>query len=153
MLIDVKATVRINSIIAAIGRLQRLPMTKIYKQLRKPMHVDQRDHRDKQRGPRGPWAPLAPSTKARYAREGRRRNRRILARLPNARFTKITAAALIMRSRVKWSLAHQDGPTRVGRGSILPQRQFFWISKQLRRQAAREFRRAMWMRWRGLKYP
>lgn len=152
MLIDIRATVRVNTILGAFARLQRLPMTAIYKTLRKPMHLDQRDHRDKQRGPRGAWAPLASTTLAAYARLGYRRNRRILNRLPNARKTYVSARALTMRSRVYWSMIHQAGG-RNGRGAWVPQRQFFWISKQLRKQAAREFRRAMWARWRGLPYP
>jgi hypothetical protein len=152
MLIGVRASVNVNPILAAFGRLRTFEVRRALKRLRKPMHADQRDHRDKMRGPRGPWAPLASTTLERYAREGRRRNRRILGKLPNPRTTTITSSSLIMRSRVKWSMAHQNGPTRVGRGAILPQRQFMWISKQLRREARREFSRAMWARWLGRPY-
>lgn len=152
MQIDITAKVRVGGIISALQRIGRVDLKQVYRKLRKPMHKDQREHRDAQRGPRGPWAPLASTTLARYAREGKRRNRRILAKLPNPRYTIVTSAMLRMRSRVKWSMAHQDGPTRVGRGSMLPQRQFLWISKQLRREAAREFRRALWARWLGKPY-
>lgn len=153
MQVQIRATVNVGLVMAAFARLRRTDVRSALKRLRKPMHKDQVDHRDKQRGPRGPWAPLASTTLERYARAGIRRNRRILARLPNPRVTTITANSLIMRSRVKWSMAHQDGPTRVGRGSILPQRQFLWISRELRREARREFRRAMWARWLGRRYP
>jgi len=153
MQIDIKATVRVGGVLAAFARLRKTDVRAALKQLRKPMHKDQRDHRDKMRGPRGPWAPLASTTLERYARAGIRRNRRILAKLPNPRVTTITANALIMKSRVKWSMAHQDGPTKVGHGAVLPQRQFLWISRELRRQARREFRRAMWARWLGRRYP
>lgn len=152
MLIEIRGTINVNPILAAFARLRKFEVRKALKNIRKPMHRDQRDHRDKMRGPRGPWAPLAATTLQRYAREGKRRNRRILARLPNPRTTTITANSLIMRSRVKWSMAHQDGPTRVGRGAILPQRQFMWISRELRRAARREFSKAMWARWLGRPY-
>lgn len=153
MQIDIHATVHISGILASFARLRRTDVRGALKKLRKPMHRDQRDHRDRQRGPRGPWAALAATTLERYAREGRRRNRRILGKLPNPKTTTVTAQALIVRSRVKWSLSHQDGPTRVGRGSILPQRQFLWISREMLKEAKREFRRAMWRRWLGMRYP
>lgn len=152
MQIDILAVVRVGGIISAFQRVKRMDMRQVYRKLRKPMHKDQREHREAQRGPRGPWAPLASTTLARYARQGIRRNRRILAKLPNPRYTIVTSAMLRMRSRVRWSGAHQNGPTRVGRGSVLPQRQFLWISKQLRKEAAREFRRALWARWLGRPY-
>lgn len=149
-LVAISAHVSINPVLGALVRLGRVDFTKVFRKLRKPMHLDQRQHRDAQRGPRGPWAPLASSTKARYAREGKRRNRRILARLPNARITKVTHDKLTMLSRVrKWSMAHQAGG-RVGHGSVLPQRQFLWISRQLEREAARMFTRALIRRWLGL---
>lgn len=153
MQVEIQATVNLGGVLAALSRLRKTDVRGALRKLRKPMHKDQRDHRDKQRGPRGPWAPLASTTLARYARAGVRRNRRVLGKLPNPRVTVVTASSLIMRSRVKWSMAHQDGPTRVGRGSILPQRQFLWISRELRREARREFRRAMWARWMGRRYP
>ncbi len=149
MQIAVVGHVRIGGVLAVIERLRRTDFTAVFRRLRKPMHKDMRHHRDMQRGPRGPWQPLAATTKERYAREGKRRNRRVLARLPNARKTIVTADALRMRSPVRWSLAHQDGPTRVGRGSLLPQRQFFWISKGLRAEARDMFKRALYERWRG----
>lgn len=141
--------VKIGGPMAAIERLRKTDFTSVFRKLRKPMHKDMRHHRDLQRGPRGPWAPLAATTKARYAREGKRRNRRVLGKLPNARRTIVTSYALRMRSPVKWSLAHQAGPTRVGRGAILPQRQYMWISRGLRKEAAREFRIALRQRWMG----
>ncbi len=148
-----RVDVKMGGLIAALGRLGNGNHKPIFAQLRKPMHKDQRDHRDKQRGPRSSWVPLAATTLARYAREGKRRNRRILARLPNARGTILKSDELIMRSKVKWSNAHQDGPTRVGRGAIVPQRQFLWISAHLVAEAKREFRRALWCRFWGIRYP
>jgi phage gpG-like protein len=149
VLLEINATVKIGGVLAAFHRMSRGDFSRTFRRLRKPMHKDMRHHRDLQRGPAGPWAPLAASTKERYAREGKRRNRRVLARLPNARKTKATADRLVMFSPVKWSMAHQDGPTRVGRGSLLPQRQFFWISRSLRLEAVREFERTLNDRWHG----
>lgn len=148
-----RVDVQLGGLLAALHRLGNNNYKPVFVQIRKPMHKDQRDHRDKQRGPRSGWAPLAATTLARYAREGKRRNRRILARLPNARFTIVKPDELIMRSRVKWSMAHQDGPTRVGRGAIIPQRQFLWISNHLVAEAKAEFRRALWCRFWGIRYP
>lgn len=144
---DIYANMRIGGVLAAFEHLRKLDIKAVFLKLRKPMHYDQRDHRDRQRGPRGPWQQLAASTKARYAREGKRRNRRILARLPNARQTFVTSRSIRLRSPVRWSMAHQDGPTRVGHGSRLPQRQFFWISKRLKQEARRYFMLALWTRW------
>jgi hypothetical protein len=145
--IAVKATVKIGGIFAAFDNLRRTDFVQVFRKLRKPARADQRDHKYKMRGPRGPWTPLAASTLARYAREGKRRNRRILAKLPNALQAIVSEKSLKLRSRVRWSLAHQDGPTRVGRGAIIPQRQFLWISRGLVRQARDEFKAALWRRW------
>jgi hypothetical protein len=149
--LDIYGTVSVGGILAAFARLRSTDFRSAFQRLRKPMGFDQRDHRDRMRGPQGPWPALAATTKARYAREGKRRNRRILARLPNARLTKIKSSEIRMLSRVKkFSMAHQDGPTRVGRGSILPQRQFMWISPWLLNEARSEFRRELWRRWWGM---
>jgi hypothetical protein len=147
-LIGVHATVRFGGIYLAFARLGKTDFRKVFKALRRPMRADQIAHRNAQRGPRGPWAPLAASTKERYAREGKRRNRRILARLPNARQTIVTADKLTMKNRVKWSGAHFRGPTRVGRGAVVPQRQFWWLSKPFMKEAKKEFKRALIERWR-----
>ena len=147
---EIYGEVNIGGILAAFVRLGNKDYTKAFQRIRKPAHYDQRDHRDRQRGPQGPWPALAPTTLARYAREGKRRNRRILARLPNARRTTVTSRALTLRSPVRWSMAHQDGPTRVGRGSILPQRQFFWISKVLMATAKNEFQLQLLRKWLGI---
>lgn len=141
----VSATVNVNGLLAALVGLKKLDVAKALKELRRPMHADQKDHRDHEQGPRARWQPLASTTKASYARRGLRRNRRLLARLPNARTAQIKQDTLYMRSRVKWSLAHQDGPTRVGRGSIIPNRQFLWISRGFMKETQRVFKRALWI--------
>lgn len=147
-LIDVHATVRVGGILALLVHMRKTDYTNVFRKLRKPMRKDQRKHRDAQRGPRGPWPALASTTKERYARQGKRRNRRILARLPNTGVSIVRSDKLILRSRVKWSGAHFAGPTRVGRGSILPQRQMWWISTDLKRHARDAFKLALLERWR-----
>lgn len=148
-LVDVHVDIRYGTVLALFAKMRRMDLRRVFRGLRRPMHLDQRDHRDKQRGPGSTWKALAPSTLARYAREGKRRNRRILAKLPNSRTTILTADSLKMRSRVRWSMAHQAGAV-VGHGSRLPQRQYMWISKQLIRQARHAFREALWARWAGI---
>lgn len=149
-LIDVHGDVKIGNVLLAFIRLRRGDFRQALLRLRKPARRDQREHKIRQQGPRGPWAPLAASTLERYARLGKRRNRRILARLPNSLAATVTPDRLTLKSRVRWSMAHQDGPTRVGRGSILPQRQFLWISNDLRKDVRREFTRALFRRWLGI---
>lgn len=151
-LIDVDITVDLTLIQRSLQHMARFKPGPVLRQLRKPTMDDQREHRNQQRGPQGPWAPLAPSTKEKYARMGLRRNRKILARLPLARRTKIYADRLVQRSPVKWSLAHMEGAI-VGRGSHLPQRQYWWISPKLVREVRRQFERALAEHWAGRSYP
>lgn len=152
-MIAIKGTVKIGGVLAALTRMGSINVRAVFGQLRKPMSSDQDDHKIKQRGPKGPWKPLASTTLARYARLGIRRNRKILNRLPDPRRTKIDGRKIEIRSPVRWSMVHQDGPKRVGRGAIVPQRQFYWISPQFLRFARREFRRAMIARFFGWRYP
>lgn len=154
-MIVIKATANISSVADALirTRLRKRDLVAVYRRLRTPMWLDQRRHWKAEEGPRGPWAPLAPSTLARYAREGRRRNIRILRRLPDAGKMVVTSKSLTLKSPVRWSLAHFDGPTRVGRGALVPMRQYWWISKTLVSDARAEFRRALIRRWRGQRYP
>lgn len=148
---DINVDVRIGGVLMAFSELRKTDLRQTFAKLRKPLHWDQRDHRDKQSGPLGRWQPLAKTTLDRYAREGKRRNRRILARLPNARATKFDSRQLVLYSRVRWSNAHQDGPTIVGRGARLPQRQFFWISRGMRITARDAFIMAYYRRWGQLR--
>lgn len=143
----ISGNVNVNPILAAFIDLKRFDVKPTLTSLKRPMGRDQKDHRDHEQGPKTKWAPLASTTKASYARRGKRRNRKLLARLPNARYAFVKQNQLIMRSRVKWSLAHQDGPTRVGRGARIPQRQFLWISRQFIKEASKQFNRALWKRF------
>lgn len=89
--------------------------------LRQPVRTDQRNHARAQEGPDGAWP----------ARKSGSRRRRILGRLPGAIRMEVRGATIAAVSKVAWSGAHQDGPTRVGRGAVVPARQFLWISDEL----------------------
>lgn len=125
----------------------------VFMKLRKPMHRDQRDHKAKQRGPRSMWAPRASTTMARYARGPKHHRGPILGSMPNSRYIDVSEGRMVMKTRIPWFNAHQDGPTKVGHGSILPQRQAYWISGRFITEACREFRRALFCRFYGIRYP
>jgi len=148
-LVAIEGIVEFKGIANKLRLMGRRDFRDAFYEIKPPALRDQRDHRNRMRGPKGAWPFLASTTLKRYARSGKRRNRQILGRLPMARLTKITGDFLLIRSRVPWSMAHQDGPTVVGHGSILPQRQFFWISKWLADRAREIFERAMIKRWQG----
>lgn len=88
--------------------------------LRKPVRQDQTNHARAQEGPDGAWpARRTPS------------RRRILGRLPGAIRMEVRGPVIAATSKVAWSGAHQDGPTRVGRGAVVPARPFLWLSDEL----------------------
>lgn len=152
---DIQIVVTAGSVFAAFDRLRRIDTRKVFQRLRPDARKDQREHADKQEGPDGAWPPLAPSTierRARMAKTSKRnaKPRKILGRVPAALTSKISAKSLILMSRIKrWSMVHQRG-ARVGRGSIVPRRQYLWISHNLRKATKREFESALAKVFRGL---
>lgn len=150
MLVDVDAVVKFGGIKAMFVKLGRRDFSRVFRELRKPTNADMRDHKNRMRGPRGPWPYLASTTIARRVRMGQRQNRQILARLPGANRISTNADRLLLKSRVRWSLAHQDGPTRVGHGAIVPQRQYLWIGPRLVKQVKAKFEDALYRRWMGI---
>lgn len=98
----------------------------VFRELKTPLRLDQRDHSKKREGPSALWAPRAASTMARM-RAGGRRARKPMGRLPGAVSYRATASSVSGRSRVLWSGIHQDGGT-VGHGARIPARPFLWIS-------------------------
>lgn len=146
-MIGVRATIRVGGLMDTFRRLARPDLIKAYKEMQGPARHDQRDHDNKDRAPDGPWPGLAASTVARRARMARSKRRRrkphkLLGRLPRAMQNIVSSRSLIVRSRVKWSMAHQKGAI-VGRGARLPRRQFMWISDWLRGQARQILEQAM----------
>lgn len=130
-----------------MSTLTRLDIKPALRKIRNHMRDDQRDHQKRRQGPGGKrWKRLAPSTRERYARDGNRRNFGLLGRLPNSKKSRLDHASVELYSPVKWSMAHQAG-ARVGRGAILPQRQFFWISAKLEKKAAEEIEKFYMAKW------
>lgn len=104
----------------------RVDLKPAFKQLKKPLRLDQRDHAKQKRGPESAWAPRAESTIARALR-GRHGSKKLLGRLPTAVSYIATALSVRGVSRAPWSAAHAKGE-RVGHGAKLPPREFLWIS-------------------------
>ncbi len=154
-MIGVKATIRIGGIMDTFRRLSRPDLKQTFKEMQGPARFDQRDHDNKELAPDGSWPALHPSTVARRARMAKSKRRRakprkLLGRLPKAMQNIVSAKSLIVRSRVKWSLAHQKGAI-VGRGSRLPRRQFMWISDWLKGQARKLLEQTMMRVFHGRK--
>jgi phage gpG-like protein len=100
-----------------------------FRELKKPLKLDQKDHSKKRQGPSAMWAPRAASTMARL-RQGSRRAKKPMGRLPSATRYTSDATSVTGRSKALWSGVHQDGGT-VGHGSRLPARPFLWISDDM----------------------
>jgi phage gpG-like protein len=117
-----------------------------FRELRKPLRLDQRDHARGEMGPGGKWPARSPLTEERRRAKNRRvrltkamqtiapkklRRRstpnRLLGRLPAAVIYKSGELFVRATSRVAWSGVHQEGGS-VGRGSRIPARPFLWLS-------------------------
>lgn len=107
-------------------------VTAVAKALRGPVRQDQVNHARAQEGPEGPWPARAP----RPGRRRRGRARRLLGRLPSAIRLSVTGATIRAESKARRALAsaHQYG-ARVGKGAVVPRRQYLWISDELLRIA------------------
>lgn len=155
-MIDIKARVTIDGPLKMLARIAKFDAKPVFKLLRVPANVDQRQHDTASRGPDGPWPQLAASTIARnrYIRtvkgaKGKRTIRlggstrhKLLGRVPRAMQDIVSSRSLIVRNRVRWGIAHQAGAI-VGHGARLPRRQFAWISRWLLREAENAFNKAL----------
>jgi len=165
--VDVKLEVIAHGAMAAFRRMSELDKAKVFRGLKLPTRIDQRQHHQAERAPSARWPALAPSTieRNKYARatKGRKRaigkgrgqrwrkslgrisavmGRKLLRRLPGAILASVTSRSLIWRSRVGWASVHQFGG-RAGNGARIPQRQFLWISPWLERTAREHFEKAL----------
>lgn len=134
-------------------------LAKVFSALREPMAADQAKHAQEQRGPEGSWAPLASATlKARgrrshtFSASTSKRNRKnktittttttfkasgILGVLPDLVKVQTKGGnSVVARAPKGIAAAHQFGDI-VGRGSILPERPFVWVSPELGDVAAK----------------
>lgn len=101
----------------------------VFKELKAPLRLDQRDHAKRREGPDSGWAPRSQATLDRQ-RAGRRRLRRPMGRLPTAVAYTATGTAVEARSRALWSGIHQEGGV-AGKGSRIPARPFLWVSESM----------------------
>ncbi|MDQ3295077.1 MAG: phage virion morphogenesis protein [Myxococcota bacterium] len=131
-----KATFDTSSLDQALMSMSRRGkmLGQVFRDLKKPMRLDQREHAKDRSGPLGSWAARAPTTLAKLRSGGRRLRKRPLGRLTTAVTYRATRTGLMAESRVAWSGVHQEGG-RVGRGSVIPARPFLWISDELLRKA------------------
>ncbi len=100
-----------------------------FREMREPIMTDQKAHRSRQEGPGGRWPALAASTLFRYAqrkRSGKKPPARLLGRLTGSNEVKIERLRMTVTSKASWSGVHQHGG-RAGR-SLIPQRQYLWLS-------------------------
>lgn len=127
----VSATLDIGDVEEGLAAMQRRAraLGPAFRELKRPLRLDQRAHSKKREGPSAIWAPRAASTMARL-RAGGRRARKPLGKLTGAVAYTADATAVRGTSRVLWSGVHQDGGA-VGRGARLPARPFLWISDDL----------------------
>jgi phage gpG-like protein len=122
-------------------------MAPAFRELRKPLRLDQRDHARGEKGPGGKWPARSALTEERRTAKNRRvrltkamqsiapkklRHRstpkRLLGRLPAAVIYATGELFVRATSRVAWSGVHQEGGS-VGRGSKIPARPFLWLSE------------------------
>ena len=139
----VSATLDIGDVEKGLAAMQRRArvLGPAFRELKRPLRLDQRDHSKRRAGPSAMWAPRAASTMAKL-RAGGRRARKPLGKLSGAVAYTADATAVRARSRVLWSGVHQDGGT-VGRGAKLPARPFLWISDDMLRVAEHTLGRAL----------
>lgn len=119
-MISVSGTVDVAQVDLGLERMADKKLAGVIaRDLKKPLRDDQRDHAKAQEGPEGKW----PKRKL----GGRRR---VLGKLPAALKVGARSGLVYVESRVRWSGAHQDGG-KVGRGAVLPERRFLWISPKM----------------------
>lgn len=140
----VSATVDIGDVDKGIAAMERRShaLGPAFRELKKPMRVDQKDHGKQQRGPFGTWARRSPRTLEFYRAHGRKRIPRPLGKLITAIKYTANAHSVTGESRAGWSSAQQDGGV-VGRGVRLKARPFMWLSRKLLDLAEETFERAI----------
>lgn len=143
----ISATIDIGDVEKGLDATERRARTlgPAFRELKKPMRLDQREHGKQQRGPFGTWARRAQSTLASY-RARKKRVPRPLGRLLGAIAYQSNAYSVTAESRVKWSDVHMTGGT-VGHGARLKARPFLWISRKLLETAEDVFTRVLLTAW------
>ena len=143
-----------SSVIAGLDNMRERgrQMASVFRMLRRPMREDQQKHAEDEEGPDGAWPPLAASTReARDKRQkvfsvskkGRRgkvtttqfKARGVLGVLPELVSVKAVGFSVFARSTVQKIARAQHFGGPVGRGSVLPERPFLFVSESLARLA------------------
>jgi phage gpG-like protein len=145
--------VDISDVLSGMGALRARgrDLRPVLRNIREALKADVADHFGRNEGSEGAWAPYAPSTLARaLAGRGMHRKRGKRAGLPTKKGErwignqlgrlkfpsahKITMRrdSLAMTAKTGWAGVHQFGGI-VGKGSIIPAREFMWASEGLQR--------------------
>lgn len=136
-----------EELVEAIKRMRRHggSFQPVFKGLKRLLRLNLKHHAAKFSGPDGKWPRRSAATLERYEakttqrkslkgksgpvqrKSVRRRKRKLLGKLPNAVTIKERAMGIAAVSKVPWSDVHNVGG-RVGRGAVLPQREFLFMS-------------------------
>jgi hypothetical protein len=163
----VKVTWNDREVKAALKRMRhhRGSFAPVFKDLKKPWREDLKAHASRERGPDGKWPKLAASTSGRYehrssqrkrltgGRSGpvqkkliRRRSRKLLGKLPSAVTFRAKAGSIMGVSKVPWSEIMNEGG-RVGRGAVLPKREFLFVSPAFQKLAGQKMAEYVVKEW------
>jgi phage gpG-like protein len=118
---------------------------RFYNVMKPPVRSDIKQHGLDERGPDGPWPARDPdyvagrTWKGRGGKSLKRRRKRapkqMLGKLTKSIRMRATREALIISSPISWAGIHQDGGI-AGRGSVIPERPFLYLSDDLVEQAS-----------------
>ncbi len=154
----VKVAWKDREVVAALKRMRkpRGSFAPVFKELKKPFREDLKAHAKRQEGPDGKWPKHEASTLDRYKRASgrrvkikgkgrqqgpvhrkiaRRRSRKLLGKLPSAVTFRARGGSILAVSKVPWSEVMNTGGT-VGRGAVLPKREFLFVSDAFAQLAA-----------------
>jgi phage gpG-like protein len=130
----ISATIDLGDVEKGLAAMERPGVLgPAFKDLKRPLRLDQKDHSKKRQGPESSWAPRAASTMERM-RMGGHRAKKPLGRLTGAVSYSADATGVRGWSRVSWSDVFQTGGV-VGKGVRLPARPFLWVSDEMLRIA------------------
>lgn len=138
-----------REVLAAIRLMKahRGSWSPVFKELKKPWREDLKAHAAREEGPDARWAKRAVRTHLRGRRKKgqalkgggkrmvRRGSRRLLGKLPSAVTFRVSRGSILGVSKVPWSEVHNTGG-KVGRGSMLPKREFLYVSPAIQQLAA-----------------
>lgn len=143
--------VDISDVLQGLHAMQArgMDLRPVFRDVREQLKHDVEEHFEKKEGSDGSWPGLAPSTierrrqmkgsvrrrgarKGELTKRGARRVGNLLGRFrrPNTYRFFTSRQDLTMKARGGWAGLHQFGGV-VGRGAVVPQREFLWASDKL----------------------